>query len=180
MVELSMIRDIVAIFGVIAGFSYYVLTVNINRKNQRQQLETRQGQFFMNLYNRMISPEMENVMKILKSSYSSSEEEWFEKYNNNIELQNAFAKYSLGWEAIGTTLKTGLINIELLAIFISTTTIAEWERYRNLVYVMRQQNRRAYDMWEYTYDTLMAYLEEHPELKPGPISMPPYNPSSNR
>ena len=44
---------------------------------------------------------------------------------------------------------------------------------------MRQVNRRAYDMWEYTYDTLMTYLEEHPELKPGPTASPPIIPSIN-
>ena len=32
--EISVIREIVAIFGVIAGFSYYVLTVRATRKNQ--------------------------------------------------------------------------------------------------------------------------------------------------
>jgi len=47
MIELSTIRDLVAIFGVIAGFSYYVLTVRATRKNQQQQLETRQAQLFM-------------------------------------------------------------------------------------------------------------------------------------
>ena len=51
MIELDVIRDLVAIFGVIAGFSYYVMTVRINQKNQelmlkaqQQQLETRQAQ----------------------------------------------------------------------------------------------------------------------------------------
>lgn len=34
LMEISVIRDIVAIFGVIAGFSYYVLTVRATRKNQ--------------------------------------------------------------------------------------------------------------------------------------------------
>ena len=45
-----LIRDLVTIFGVIAGFSYYALTVQNNRKNQDQQLETRQAQLFMNIY----------------------------------------------------------------------------------------------------------------------------------
>jgi hypothetical protein len=35
MVELSVIRDLLAIFGVIAGFSYYVLTVrNANHSSR--------------------------------------------------------------------------------------------------------------------------------------------------
>ena len=46
----SMIRDLVAIFGVIAGFTYYVLTVKNTRKNQQLQLETRQAQLFMQIF----------------------------------------------------------------------------------------------------------------------------------
>jgi hypothetical protein len=39
MIELGMIRDLVAIFGVIAGFSYYVLIVrNTQRSRQAQML----------------------------------------------------------------------------------------------------------------------------------------------
>jgi hypothetical protein len=46
MIELSVVRDLVAIFGVIAGFIYYVLTVRDNQKNQQMQLETRQAPAF--------------------------------------------------------------------------------------------------------------------------------------
>ena len=40
MVELSIIRDCIAIFGVLAGFSYYVLTVRANQKNQKMAEQT--------------------------------------------------------------------------------------------------------------------------------------------
>ena len=69
MIELSTIRDLVAIFGVIAGFSYYVLTVRANQRNQeiamknqelmlkaqQQTVETRQAQLFMQVYNTITS-----------------------------------------------------------------------------------------------------------------------------
>jgi hypothetical protein len=35
---LSLIRDLVAIFGVIAGFSYYLLTVRMNQRAMRVNL----------------------------------------------------------------------------------------------------------------------------------------------
>ena len=42
MVELSVVRDIVAIFGVIAGFTYYVLTVrNTSKVSQKEQMNLR-------------------------------------------------------------------------------------------------------------------------------------------
>ena len=49
MVELSVVRDLGAIFGVIAGFTCYVLTVKNKQENQRQQLETRQAQLYMQI-----------------------------------------------------------------------------------------------------------------------------------
>jgi hypothetical protein len=80
MIEISIIRDLVAIFGVIAGFSYYVLAVRATRKNQELTLETRQAQLFMQLYNRWSDPEFgkyygaaryrytEHIFEILKKS----------------------------------------------------------------------------------------------------------------
>jgi len=168
MMELSVIRDLVAIFGVIAGFSYYVLTVRNARKNQRLQLETRQGQLFMQMFNRMWSPEFEERVAIINSSRDASDEEWLERYNSDYEFQRAFTAYAYAWEAIGTLLKKGLYDIELVALYFATTTISEWERYSDIIHNMQLRNKRAYDMWEYTYDTLMKYLEEHPELAPGP------------
>ena len=46
---LSMVRDIVAILGVVGGFTYYVMTVRASQRNQRHQLETRQALFLLDL-----------------------------------------------------------------------------------------------------------------------------------
>ena len=168
MMELSLIRDLVAIFGVIAGFSYYVLTVRNARKNQRLQLETRQAQLFMQLFDKMWSPELAGKVAILLSMWEASDEEWLERYNSDHEFNRAFTVYAYAWEAMGTLLKKGMYDIELLALYYATGTISEWERYRDIIHNWRSSNKRSFDMWEYAYDTLMKYLEEHPELAPGP------------
>ena len=168
MVEISMIRDLVAIFGVIAGFSYYVLTVRSTRRNQALQLETRQAQIFIQLTTSMWSPESQELFQILGTMRDASDDEWLEHYNSDMEFQRAFTAYAYFWEAIGTMLKKGFFDVELLALYLATTTISEWERYSGIVHRMQLRNKRAYDMWEYAYESLVAYLEEHPELKPGP------------
>ena len=53
-----MIRDLVAIFGVIAGFTYYVMTVRNSQRMQQMTLETRQAQLFMQVYDRWASRDM--------------------------------------------------------------------------------------------------------------------------
>jgi len=52
------IRDLVAIFGVIAGFTYYVMTVRNSQRMQQMTLETRQAQLFMQVYDRWASRDM--------------------------------------------------------------------------------------------------------------------------
>lgn len=49
MIELSVIRDLLAIFGVIAGFSYYVLTVRNSQRSQQIARETQQLQLLIQL-----------------------------------------------------------------------------------------------------------------------------------
>jgi hypothetical protein len=51
MIEYLDIRDLIAIFGLFTGFGWYILNIRGVRKNQQQQLETRQAQLFMNIYN---------------------------------------------------------------------------------------------------------------------------------
>jgi hypothetical protein len=66
MIELGMVRDLVAIFGVIAGFSYYVMNVRNTRKNQELQLETRQAQLFTQIFlTRNTSESVSNYFEVL-------------------------------------------------------------------------------------------------------------------
>ena len=47
MAELSTIRDLVAIFGVFIGLTYYVMNISETRKNRRITLTTTLMQHFM-------------------------------------------------------------------------------------------------------------------------------------
>jgi len=163
-----MIRDLVAIFGVIAGFSYYVLTVRNAQRNQQVQLETRQLQAFLQIMSMAFSKEGFEYMNILDKANVSNYEEFLEKSSNDVEYYNAFIRLARIYEAIGVFLKEGLLNIRLIALYETTGTIAYWEKYREIIYEQRRRinNNRWWDMWEYTYDTLKVYLEEHPELAP--------------
>ena len=49
LVTFQVVRDFIAIFGVIAGFSYYVLVVRNSQRMQKQMLETRQLQLYLDM-----------------------------------------------------------------------------------------------------------------------------------
>jgi hypothetical protein len=91
MVDLAMlqvVRDLVAIFGVIAGFTYYVLTVRNTQKNQQLQLETRQAQLFMQIYDKFTNKEyVKDWVDFVFLQEFDDYQEYMEKYGyrNNLD-----------------------------------------------------------------------------------------------
>ncbi len=113
MIELSTIRDLVAIFGVIAGFSYYVLTVRNAQKSQRIEEETREANLIQNtwggkedwfLYGELMNMEW--------ADYDDFERKYGSDNNlDNFAIRNhIMSKFS----TLGYMLKKGLIDRESL------------------------------------------------------------------
>ncbi len=60
-----------AIFGVIAGFTYYVLTVRNSQRMQQLQIETRKAQLYMQLFMRITSEEfLKKSIDLLRGDYA--------------------------------------------------------------------------------------------------------------
>ena len=88
MIELSMMRDVVAIFGVIAGFSYYVLIVRMNQRTMR-----------MNLTNNLVEQFRtdEFLRKVTELMYMEWEDydDFEHKYGSDGNLENYITKLVL-------------------------------------------------------------------------------------
>jgi hypothetical protein len=116
MIELSVIRDLVAIFGVIAGFTYYVLTVRANQRNQKQQLETRKTQMFMQLYQSKYDREgLENAFTILNLEWDDIND-YMEKYGlaEHPDIGAMVESQSGYMEGLGILVKEGMVDIEMV------------------------------------------------------------------
>ena len=57
MVDIQTLLTYLTLISVPIGIFYYIMTLNNTRKNQQMQLETRQAQLFMNIYNTYRSKE---------------------------------------------------------------------------------------------------------------------------
>jgi hypothetical protein len=153
---------------------YYISTLrNSNKmrelslKAQEQALETRQAQLFMQIYNKATSKEGIDSVQLLMEANWSSHEEWLEKYRNNPVYYNALSFYIGYMEGLGVFIKENLVDIKLIALFFAGVTRMMWEQYRDIITEERKRlNYRRYaSEWEYTYNELLKYMEEHPELK---------------
>jgi hypothetical protein len=147
---------------------YYINTLRNSQRNQQLQLETRQAQIFSQFIDKAVSREQLEFFKIRQRAKWSSCEEWLELYENDEEYRIAFSHLAMLYDALGVYLKEGLFDIRLLALYDPQAGVKRnWEKYKDMIIYRRKKynNRRIYDNWEYLYNTLKKYLEEHPELK---------------
>jgi hypothetical protein len=178
MVELSVIRDLVAIFGVIAGFSYYVLTVRANQRNQELALraqehatETRQAQMFMQIYNESHNDPsfvkgIHTLLDIVREHPVESYDQ-FLKIRENEQFRDAIQRVGGFYEGLGVLVREGFVSIRLVALLMTGMTRMWWEGlYKS--WIEDGRKKANFPRWlseaEYLYDELMMYIKEHPEL----------------
>ena len=136
MIELSVIRDLVAIFGVIAGFSYYVLTVRMNQRNMR-----------INLTNNLVLQfgTEEFIKKVTELTYMEWEDyDDFEgKYGSDVNPENYITRMVVwgSFDSLGMLLMKGMADKEILYNSLFTyNSVQVWHKYKEVIAI----NRRLY------------------------------------
>jgi hypothetical protein len=166
MIELSVIRDLVAIFGVIAGFTYYVMTVRNSQRMQQMTLETRQAQLFMQVYDRWASRDMTKMEYEFQQWEWDDYDDYVSKYHDleNRSLRTTICKY---YEGIGVLVKRGLIDPTFVDDLMSSAIMKYWEKYEPIA---KEDRKRwmpmAAEYQEYLYTMIKPIVEiQYPELK---------------
>ena len=155
MIELSFIRDLVAIIGVIAGLTYYVLTV-------RNQKKARQAQLLMGLYETYRSKEFrQDVIEIRNQEWTDFDDFW-EKYGEetNPSAWSSWLTVAAFFNGVGVLLKRNLIDIGLVEDLLSNVVFGMWSRMHVPLYGYREwQTRSVYGQeilhgFEFLYEQL--------------------------
>ena len=178
MIELGMIRDIVTIFGVIAGFTYYVLTVRnaqktreLSLKAQEQALETRQTQIFMQIYQQFNTEEKYISWAELVNLEINDYDEYLQKYDSSVNTAH-FGKRSQIWysfNTIGVLLRQGIIEPDFVhQVQLDILAIVMWEKWENIIRETRVRENMP-DLWEgfeYLYDEMKRLRSgrDYPEI----------------
>jgi len=145
-------------------------TRELSLRSQEQAVETRQAQLLMNLYEGYRSPifrrQFDHVM------FRMNYEDWDEfnrKFDPIEHPEERVIWFSVAsfYEGIGVLLKRKLIDISLIDDLIGPSARMEWEKIGPFEIESRKRlnQPRAWDDFEYLYNELMKYMEEHPELK---------------
>jgi len=170
MVEISyqMVLSTLQTAGILVGIFYYIMSLRYSRKIQQMTLLIRQSQILQQILDKTTSREGLEYGRICNQAEWSDYDEWLEKHMSDEDYSMAFTYWRNCFEHTGVHLKEGIFHIRLLALRAASDFIWFWERHRDVIYERRKRlnNRRYCDTWEYAYDQLMEYLEEHPELAP--------------
>ena len=157
MIELSIIRDLVTIFGVIAGLTYYVMTVRNAEKTRKQDV----------IFQRIseLDDEFYNKWTNLLDSDWKTYAEW-RKHRLEHPESYGFLAYMLSLlGGIGETLRKGIIDPDsLFSIYTPILVIFTWEKVKPIIEFYRDgTNIPTYlDNFEYLYDEAKKrYPEMH-------------------
>ena len=148
MIEISVIRDLVAIFGVIAGFTYYVLNVQSQKKNQKLSATHRLLQDYNDIQN------FNKWHDMIHWSWDNVEEFW-EKYRDQ-ENNGKFVTMSQYFDGLGFLWDNGVIDRKSFPLFDSGCLIL-WRKYKPIIESMRED---WYPDWCMYWEKLSIALEK--------------------
>ena len=160
MIELSTIqaiREIVTIVGVIAGLSYYVMTVRNQNRARQIQLISQISDF--------TSAEYQKRGQLLSVMQWDDYDDFERKYGSDVDVESFSMRYG-AWSDFSRTgflLKEGLIDIETLQGILGGQLgpVWQWNKFESII----KEQRRRYKMpylfiwWEYLADEVTNYYE---------------------
>lgn len=132
-----MIRDLVAIFGVIGGFSYYVMVVRNASRARKTQLLLQLRQTLMNI------EFQRSAIDLIDSDFTTFDE-FLEKYDSTVNPDN-YAHRARLWQyfdGIGYLLHENLIDLDSVYHLIGgIQPEMHWLKWKPII----EENRKRYD-----------------------------------
>lgn len=159
-----------AALGVIVGVINSIYASRRAERQRQTEIETRQAELFMNIYDKWSSIENNRTRRILEKWEWSDYDDWNEKYSREInpEAYSQFATIAQWFEGIGVLIKRKLIDPTLVDDLMSMSSLWGWETFGPIVkeYRVRRNRPQYYEFWEYLYNEIRAIAyEQHPELE---------------
>lgn len=138
---------------------YYISTLRNAQRTQQLQLETRQAQLFMQIFNRFQEVEFRNNFNEVLSREWEDYDDYVRKYGRftNPTAQAVSASIALFFEGLGVLLKRSLLDIDIVGELMSTPVRQYWEKTSPIIIEMRKSMNRevVLESAEYLYDEMM-------------------------
>lgn len=155
----SMIRDIVTIFGVIAGFTYYVLTV-------RNTIRARKTQVVLNLSNALFSDGMNRKYLSLLSMQWEDFDDFRKKYDSTVNPDHFAIRWYLWkfYDNLGYMLKQNIVDVDMVYNLVGGPSFDQfWEKFEPIIFEQRilYDDPSWFRWWEYMVGEVRKYRDAH-------------------
>lgn len=164
MVSIETVSIVIAAVSIVAG-------VYLSLQSRKQELQTRQAELFMSLYNRWSSRVFrENTQDLLLNWTWADYDDFMAKYGP-LSLRNLsrWTTVVTFFEGVGVLVEQDLIDLRLVDRLLRNSIVGVWEKlepiiveYRKNFSAMHDMRKHypQYDSFEYLYD-LVVGLEKH-------------------
>jgi len=165
-VTYQMVLSTLQTVALVVGIIYYLTIMRNSQKNQQMQLETRQSQLFMQLFQYHIDKDR------WKDSWTLTEMQWDDyddftrKYDSSVNIENFAQRYNQWyfWEGMGLLLKKGLVDKEMIYHLLGSGfgALLNWDKFGPVIKEMRVQlDQPDFFIWfEYLADEMKKMTEE--------------------
>jgi hypothetical protein len=167
MVSIEQVVYVVPLLALAASLFYNALNLRTANKNQKMQLETRQAQLFINIYNQTLNNQptrdAHKIMSTWKwSSFEEFSETLFESENSEKNM-DALLLIGAFYNGVGILVKEKLLDIRYVDTMAFWITMF-WRLLDPYIDELRAKTYpKLFNETEYLYKELMKYRKEHPE-----------------
>jgi hypothetical protein len=145
--------------GLTASILYYTSVL-------RNANKTREAQLFMQIYDKWSDPDMLSSFEIVSATELSSIEDFLETRKTNKEFHKAMQKIVGFYEGLGVLVKEGLLDIRLVALLMTGSTLGFWRKIEPHAERVREMlGPRVWIETEYLAKRLLEYVDKHPEIE---------------
>ena len=148
---------------------YYINSLRNAQENQRLQLETRQAQLYMNTWQLIFQKRVQDSTMLAISLEYNNYDDFIAKYGKdaNPEAYDLLTVHENYMEGLGVLVREKLVSIRLVTLFSSGSIRMGWEKLKP--YIMESRKRLNWPRYgieyEYLYNAMIEYAEQHPELQ---------------
>jgi hypothetical protein len=143
------------------------MTLRNTRKNQDQQLETRQAQLYMQIYDKFSSPAFVDAFCRFQETREQVQtiDDYYEWASDPENLKTMVIMATF-FEGIGVLVKENLIEMRVVAQLTTEPIVLFWGMFGSIIDEIRVRDGSPRMMCEteYLVDELMKYAKEHPEI----------------
>jgi hypothetical protein len=171
MVDASLVVNLVELGVLVVGVIVALLQLRDIKQTRETELETRQAQLYMQFLDTFNNKEFtEQWLDVIHNWTWSDYDDFQEKYGpkKNMESYSAFVSVAMYFSGLGILVEKGLIDIDFVYRLSPTALRHYWEKTEPIVYRLREETNSTHlqRYFEYLYNEIMKYIEEHPESNP--------------